>query len=224
MTVGVLARIMMRRWVIVIVGLFLTGLFCSVLVNAERTYWASVDLVFVQPGEGSVVNVSDAVVPSLINFAGIVQRRVNHEGTSVELPSSNSSLYGSGVRRGYSITLPNSGTQWAVSYSRPILAVQVVDGSPNEVRRTLNHVLNRVESVSRDLQAAHGVPAEELIFIDRSPETPEIVDLGSTKLGRTKGIIALSMVGLSLTALSALEIDRAVLRRRRSGAARGETL
>lgn len=223
MTVGVLARILLRRWSVVVAGVFLTALVCSTLLSAERTYWTSMELVFVQPGEGSVANVEDHVVPSLVNFAGIVQRRVSHEGTPVELPSSSATLYGSGVRRGYSITLPNMGTQWAVSYSRPVLAVQVVAGSPDQVRQTVNQVLDLIASTSRDLQSSRGVPAEEFIFIDRSPETPEIVDLGSTASGRMKGILALSLVGFALSALAALEIDRLLPKRIRSHAIQGAT-
>ena len=78
MTVGVLARIIFRQWVVVVVGAFMTALMCLVRASADRTYWTSVDLVFLQPGGGSMANVSDADIPSLINFAGIVQRRVSH--------------------------------------------------------------------------------------------------------------------------------------------------
>ncbi|WP_255769400.1 hypothetical protein [Pseudarthrobacter sulfonivorans] len=222
MTVGVLARVMLRRWAVVLVGVLMTALVCSLLINAGRTYWASVDLVFLQPGESAVANVSDSAVPSLISFAGIVKRRASQDGTPVELPSSNATLYGSGVRNGYSITLPNTGTQWAVSYSRPVLAVQVVGGSPDQVRQTVNRVLTMIEVSSRELQSEQGVPAKDFITLDRSPETPEIVDLGSSKTGRVKGLLALSMVGLALTALAALEIDRLVMLRTRSRSARNE--
>lgn len=221
MTAGVLLQIMLRRWLIVGVGLVLTVWACLVLAPGERTYWAKVDLVFVQPGAGSVVNVSDNVVPSLINFAGIIQRRVSHDGTPVELPSSSATLYGTGVRNGYSITLPNSGTQWAVSYSRPVLVVQAVGNSPDQVSQTLGRVLTQVESTAHELQTGSGAAADQFIVVDRSPSSPEIVDLGSTKLGRTKGILALSAVGLALTAFFAFEVDRIVLGRPLSRGARG---
>jgi len=209
-TAGLFLRIMIRRWVFVAVGVVLTAFGCSALVNGERTYWMSTDLVFVQPGGGSVTNVSDAVVPSLINFAGLVQRRVHEIGTPVELPSSNVTLYGSGVRRGYSITLPNSGNQWAVSYTRPVLAVQAVGSSPEEVRRTLSDVLALVQTTVRDLQAAQGVPAGEFISMDRSPALPEVFDQGSTKAGRVKGLLAFGFLGVILTAFTVIAVDRTV--------------
>lgn len=208
-----LLQIMLRRWLVVGIGIVLTVSACLTLAAGERTYWATVELIFVQPGAGALASASDGVVPSLINFAGIIQRRVSHDGSPTELPSSSASLYGSGVREGYSITLPNSGSQWAVSYSRPVLVVQAVGHSPDQVRQTLSRVLTQIESTAHELQADRGAPAEQFIAVDRSPSTPEIIDLGSTRLGRMKGILALSAVGLAVTAVVALEIDRLVLGR-----------
>lgn len=213
MTAGALLQIMLRRWLIVAVGVVLTVSASLFLADGERTYSAKMDLVFVQPGAGSMVNVSDNVLPSLINFAGIIQRRVSHDGTPVELPSSSATLYGSGVREGYSITLPNSGSQWTVSYSRPVLAVQAVGSSPERVRQTLSLVLAQVESAAHELQADSRAPAEQLIVVERSPASPEITDLGSTKSGQMKGALALSTVGLGLTAFVAFEVDRLAARR-----------
>lgn len=210
MTVGVLLQVMLRRWLVVGIGLVLTVSACLLLTAGERAYSSKVDLVFVQPGTGSVAKASDNVVPSLIDFAGIIQRRVSQEGSPVDLPSSSVTLYGSGVRNGYSITLPNSGTQWTVSYTRPVLVVQAVGNSPDQVRQTLSRVLTQIESTAYALQADEGAPAEKFIVVDRSPSSPEIIDLGSTRLGRMKGIVALSAVGLALTAVVALEVDRLV--------------
>lgn len=214
MTVGVLIRILLRRWAIVVLGLSLTAMACYLLSGVERTYGATLELVFVQPGRGSVVSVSDAVRPSLVDFAGIVHRRVSSEGSPVELPSSSATLYGSGVRNGYSITLPNSGTQWAASYSRPVLAVQVVGPSPYHVRQILDQVMTSVESEAQDLQRARGIPRNDFIDVQRSPSVPEVVDLGSTQLERAKAVLVVCLLGLTLTAFSALQIDRWLMIRR----------
>lgn len=217
MTAGVLLRIILRRWAVVLLGLALTLVGCTAIAGAERTYGASVDLVFVEPGRSSVVNASDAALPSLVDFARMVQRGVRYDSSMVELPSSNATLYGSGVKNGYSVTLPNSGTQWAESYSRPILAVQVVGATPEQVRQKLDQVLSLVESQARDIQTASGISGNRVIDVRRSPAVPEIGDLGSTKLGRMKGILALSLLGLTLTAIGAIQIDRLLLRRSVAG-------
>ena len=96
----------------------------------------------------------------------------------------------------------------------------MVGGSPAQVRQTVDHVLALIESTTRNLQSGQGVPTTRFIVVERSPETPEIIDLGSTKSGRAKGILALSMVGLALTVLAALEVDRLALKRARTRAPR----
>lgn len=221
MTAGELLRITLRRWYVMVLGLALTVWASSVLAAVDRSYWVEVQLVFIQPGGASVSSVSDHIVPSLISFAGIVQRRVTQTGSPEELPSSVATLYGSGVRDGYSITLPNTGTQWAASYSRPILVVQAVGHSPEAVRETLNRVLTEVDATAGELQNAKGVPPESHVFIDRSPATPEIIDVGGTKIGRVKGLTALAGVGLSLTAIIAVGFDRFLRKKNTTRPARG---
>jgi hypothetical protein len=220
MTAGELLGIMWRRRYVVVIGLILMMWGSSSLASVERTYWVEVQLVFIPPGGASVANVSDQIVPSLINFAGIVQRRVTEAGNPAELPSSGATLYGSGVRDGYSITLPNSGTQWAASYSKPILVVQAVGGSPKAARETLNRVLTEVDVAATELQNAEGAPPESHVLIDRSPATPEVIDVGGTHVGRMKGMAALAGVGLALTASGAVGLDRMVRKRRLAFAAR----
>ncbi|UZX05182.1 hypothetical protein F8G81_23265 [Arthrobacter sp. CDRTa11] len=214
MTAGELLGIMWRRWYIVVAGLILTMWGSSSLAAVERTYWVEVQLVFIQPGSASVANVSDQIVPSLINFAGIVQRRVTETGNPAELPSSGATLYGSGVREGYSITLPNSGTQWAASYSTPILVVQAVGRSPEAARETLDRVLAEVDVAATELQNAQGAPPESHVFIERSPATPQVIDVGGTKIGQLKGMAALAGVGLAMTGSGAVGFDRMMQKRR----------
>ncbi|TPV49817.1 hypothetical protein FJ661_14575 [Pseudarthrobacter phenanthrenivorans] len=214
MTAGELLRIVWRRWYVVVMGLILTIWASSSLAAVERTYWVEIQLVFIQPGGASVANVSDHIIPSLVNFAGIVQRRVTETGSAVELPSSGATLYGSGIREGYSITLPNSGTQWAASYTRPVLVVQAVGHSPEAARETLDRALTAVDVAAGELQNAEGVPPESHVFIDRSPATPAVIDVGGTAIGRMKGLAALAGVGLALTASSAVGLDRMVRNRK----------
>lgn len=220
MTVGELLRIVSRRWYVLVAGMILTICCSSSLVAVERTYWVEIQLVFIQPGGASVSKVSDHIVPSLINFAGIVQRRVTETGSPAELPSSGATLYGSGIREGYSITLPNSGTQWAASYTRPILVVQAVGHSPAAARETLDHVITEVDGAAGELQDAQGVPPESHVFIDRSPAVPAVIDVGGTGIGRIKGLAALAGVGLALTASVAIGFDRMARNRTLSAAGR----
>lgn len=223
MTAGILLRIILRRWYVVAACLAVVGWVCGVLVDTGRTYWVQAQVVFVEPGVGSVTSGNDGVTPSLINFAGIVQRKVAHEGNPVELPSTNATLYGSGVRDGYSISLPNTGNQWATSFSKPLLAIQVTGGSQEEVRDTLAEVLAQVKQTALDLQSQTGAAPETYIGVEASPAAPDVLDVGSTPLGMQKGLAAIIGVGTVLSGYVAYGADRIVNKWRRSLAARTTT-
>lgn len=203
MTAGTLLQIILRRWYVAIACLAAVMWVCLVLGQTGRTYWVQAQIVFVEPGGGSVSNVNDGVAPSLINFAGIVQRKVSGDGEPVQLPSSNATLYGSGVRRGYSITLPNTGNQWATSFSKPVLAIQVTGDSPEAVNQTLAEVVGQVKQAAFDLQSDTGARPNTFIGVDASPAAPDIVDVGSTPLGRAKALAVMAGIGVILSGCAA---------------------
>lgn len=212
MTAGILLRIIIRRWYVFAACLAVVAWTGINLGQTSRTYWVQAQVVFVEPGGGSVTNVSDGVAPSLINFAGIVQRKLASRGDAVELPSSAATLYGSGIRRGYSITLPNTGNQWATSFSKPMLAIQVTGASPDEVRESLAGVLDQVEQITLELQANAGARPDTFIELGVPSASPDILDVGSTPLGQAKGLAVLAGVGMILSGCAACGVDRLVAR------------
>ena len=208
MTTGILIEVIRRRWVVVALGIALTLFACMTATGRDRTYGATTDLLLVQPGKPSLATSPDSVAPSLIAFAGMVQQSARQDSNPIVLPSSATTLFGSGVTTGYSITLPNAGSQWTISYTRPVLAIQVVGTSPNEVRKTLNDVISLVEFKTLELQRTVPIPNDELIEVKKYPTFPDVVDLGSTKGEYTKGVFVLFVLGLTLTGIGATQIER----------------
>lgn len=208
MTTGMLIEVVRRRWIVAVIGVSLTVFACLILVDQDRTYGATTDLLLVQQGKPSLASSSDSITPSLIAFAGMVQQSARKESNPVELPSSAATLFGSGVTTGYSITLPNAGSQWTISYTRPVLAIQVVGASPDEVRKTLNDVIGLVEFRAFELQRTVGTPSDRIIAVQRYPSFPDVVDLGSTKAERMKGVLVLFILGLVLTGAVVIKLER----------------
>lgn len=207
MTPAIALRMIQRRWYVAVFVLAMTAWACVALLGSGRTYWAQGQVVFVEPGVGSVAGVNDGLAPSLINFAGVVQRKLTYEGGPTELPSSGSTLYGSGVRSGYALSLLNSGSQWAASYSRPVLELQVTGSTPENVRRTLDDALMRIRGAALGLQEEAGAPERLFIGVEISPSEPEIIDVGSTDFGRKKGLTVIAVVGFVLAGSAAYGVD-----------------
>jgi hypothetical protein len=208
MTAGILLRMIIRRWYVFATCLAIAVWIGMSLGQTGRTYWTQAQVVFVEPGGGSVTNINDGVAPSLINFAGTVQRKLTGDGAAADLPSSTATLYGSGIRRGYSITLPNTGNQWAASFSKPMLAIQVTGSSSDEVRTTLEDVLERVQQITLELQSDAGALPETFIEISVPPSPPDILDVGSTPLGKAKGLVVVGGIGITLSGCVTYAVDR----------------
>jgi len=146
----------------------------------------------------------------------MVERRVNYNSASVNLTLSTGTLYGAGIRHGYSVSLLNSGGQWAKSFRWPVLSVQVVDSSAEKVKEVLGQVIERINAASASLQKEAGV-AQALITTLTSPSSPEIVFGGGTPINRAKGAVFWVGIAATLSILAAVIVDKP--RRRRTAQA-----
>ena len=205
---GILIRIMISRWYVVASCLVLVAGIGASLSQSSRTYWTETEVYFVRPGGASVGSFDDGLAPSLIDFAGVVRSRVVSGGNASELPSSNVTLYGSGILNGYSVTLPNTGSQWAVSYSKPVLSIQVSGISRQEVSRTLQEVIDNIQRTAFELQSESGAGPESFIAVATSAGLPEVQDVSSSPASRAKGFAVLLAFGLVLSACLAFMVDR----------------
>jgi hypothetical protein len=152
-------------------------------------------------------------VAALVPFAALVEKRVNDDSASVNLVLSRGTLYGAGVKHGYSVTLPNTGGQWTKSFSRPVLAVQVVDSSAERVNEVLSAVIERIKEESAALQQEQDVHGA-LITTVTTPSSPEIIFGGGTQTDRVKGASAwLALSGAAAIAFAAT-VERQIARRR----------
>lgn len=201
-----------RRWYLAVVCLAGLAWVIGLMGHVDRTYWAQTDVLFVEPGGAAVASINDAAAGSLIEFSGLVARKVADEGHPAQLPSPNVTLYGSGVRKGYSVEVTDTGTQWAPSYSQPKILIQATGDSPDEVRRTLKEVTSQIREAAMNLQQSAGARMDSYIMVNTSSEDPPVADVGSTRSGRAKGLIAFTSVGLVLTVCAAWGFDQVVTR------------
>lgn len=203
-----------RNWKVVVVGLACTLLAAVVaLRQSDPVYWMQADFVFVAPGAQVSGPVNPDVTAGLVAFAGAVEREVNDGAAVRRLASPTATLYGAGERQGYSVILPSSGGQWVTSFDRPTLSVQVVDPTSAGAQRTFDQVAARIDEVADRLQDESGTPSDERISVAQVPADVRPSDVGSAVGGRVRGLAALGVVGVTLTAIVAALADR-----RRTGA------
>jgi hypothetical protein len=186
-----------------------------VLSDSPRVYSAQTDVVFLAPGNGAIRGLNDGLAQTLVDFAGLVGKKVTDGRPSLKLSSPSATLYGTGVREGVSISLADAGGQWGHMFNRPVLSVQVVDSSSEEVANVLNSIVRDISRTATTLQSETGAPSTDFITIETVPEAIEINSIGQTRTSVAKGLVALTIVGAGLTLGAAIWLDRSRREKRR---------
>ncbi len=206
-----------HRWLWLFAGLLALVSATGVSSHVEAVYWTHVDVVFLPPnspsGQGNVLEGDSA---SLVHFAALVEREINGSRALPRLSSAEATLYGAGVRRGYSVTLPNLGGQWQTNFNRPALSIEVVDSSEPRVRAVLAQVVGRVKGLARDLQQRSGVSAGARIWTQEFPEDVSVSYVSGNRK-RATGASLLLGGGLVLSAAVMVTGRGAGRRRRQAG-------
>ncbi|KRD42979.1 hypothetical protein ASE38_01425 [Cellulomonas sp. Root930] len=205
-----------RRWYVVVGGLVAIAILCFGAQNSAGVYWTQVDVVFLIPQSARNPNSLEVTSQSLISTAGVVALRVNHGETASALSSSSVSLVGEGIRDGHSVRLPNAGGQWADNYTRPVLDVQVVGPSRDDVRAELDALLAQIQSTLDDLQISGGADEFNRITTQYAPSSP-VISFIATQAKRA--IVAIVLLGSLLTLAAVVLVDGVVGRRARRRAA-----
>lgn len=205
-------RSMLRRWYLLVLGIVIAGAVFWMFQRSSAVYESETTVVFVSPGTTSISGVDVLQTSSLVAFAMIVQNQVNDGQTVTRLGSSAATLFGSGVRKGYQVAVPNNGSQWEYSFPNPELDIQIVGPSSEWVQQTQTRLLDRIQHYTDIDQARLGVAKDQWIGMSIVP--PESIQyVGATKGMRERGLLALLVVALFLSACAATMLDRALLRR-----------
>lgn len=186
------------QYVVAVMGLALTALIAWFAVNAPGVYEADAYVVMLPPSNPS----SNAFFTSrsLVITAGVVSQAVPGD-PDIPLPTAETvPLSSLGIKHGYSVQLPNSGTQWVYVFNRAELSVQVVGSSPDEVRSTLDRVVLKINKELAAIQSAQGTSSWEMIRTELSPHRPSI-SYSSGSRSRTGLVTLLLGVGLTVVAM-----------------------
>lgn len=204
---------LLRRWYVVLPGLALTVV-CAVLLMSRPGVWTTeVQVILVSP-KGALAEGPSLVSPeeSLIAMAGLVEREVNAEAPPEAETSEGVPLEGRGVRRGTLISLPNAGGQWNFNFVSPILSVQVVGPSPDDVVAQRRSAVARIDRTLYDIQAADGTGPSRMITSRVIPQEPPVLLANGRPTRAAAGTL---LLGLVLVTSLTLLLDRVLLRHRR---------
>ena len=191
-----------RRWYL---ALGIALLMLPVLVAAHEgtgVYYSKTDVRFLPPMpiQG---NVFQADPLQVVPFASIVVHQFNADDRDESPRSTSAPLYGSGVRKGHLVYLPNSGSQWQVSYSRAAITVEVVGESADDVAAERDRIVKRLSALAEATQQERDIGPQLRITTELDLTTSFVAYVGVRNSRAELALIFLTVgvvVGIPLAA------------------------
>jgi hypothetical protein len=196
-------RSVRSRWYLLALGLLLTAAAVVLVPPAQGVYWVRAGLVLLPPNHESS-NPLRVESESLIYFAAAVEREFNENGSRARAATSDATLYGEGVRQGYTVVLNSIGSQWSPGYDRPHISIQVVDSTPERARAVFNDIVTRLDTIVRNRQLDAQVEPRMMIRTTLAPSNPGIAYVAGSERREQAAIF---LLGCCMTVLAIRAIE-----------------
>lgn len=184
------------------------------LMASGGTYSTSTVVSFLRPAATSLAPANGALDGSIIAFAGSVAQETTIKSPSFARYSMHDApFHGAGVREGARVGLVYSGSQWASTYGKSDIEIQIVGRSFDWVETTQTQLVDRVLSVSEDRQAALNVLPDDRITAQVAPITTQIDFIAPSQRSQLAASAAMLTATLIAGAWGSITLDR-LLRRR----------
>lgn len=211
MTSRELAKLILRRWYLVLVGLVATIAILWPTTHRPGVYWTQVEAVVLPPTFDRFPNRYEDPQYSLSALAGVIVTDFNGGDAPLQTASSGATLYGEGVREGSQVRMLNLGTQWNPLYDLPRIDVQVVGDDSVAVAEQANQITTRLADLLAQRQRDLNVDPALTATMTTSPSEPSVYYITGS---RTRAMAAGGIVGLVLTISAVYALEKFLTRRR----------
>ena len=201
-----------RHWLLAVSGVLLSLAAAGLVAHQPGIYWSQANVQFLLPVTDGNPNSYQFSSNSLITLAGVVGKAVGGSGSGAAPTSDEVTLVGTGIRSGYSVRLPNSGGQWATNFDKAQLDVQAAGATPAEVTGTMERVISEIETELRTRQEEAGVRPSLMVTTTVSPPN---IPIYQGRGSRIRAVGASLLIGLALTTITVVAVDRYPIRRAR---------
>jgi len=182
-------------------------------IKAKGVYWSRVQVRFIAPTSEEFPNGLQISPSSTVMTAGAVRRMVDDQDPPRTV-SPDVTIFGLGIKQGWSVNLPNTGGQWASNFTNPYLDVQAVGPTSEYVTSTMNRLIDEISAALATLQSDAAVKQVNLITTQLSPLGPP--PLFFQRGSRIRAALASLGLGVGLTAAAVGVASRWMRRRAES--------
>lgn len=211
-------RSLLRRWYLVMLGAGLSVFALWLCLDRPGVYWTEFNIVLLAPTYEFYPNQLEDPYEALAPMAGVLVTEWNQDRRPLRMASTDTTVFGEGLRRGVRLRLPNNGSQWLPAYTTPSIQVQIVDDDPVRVSEEARRVRAEVDALLERRQASAGIVPSMRVTAMAAPDDPTVSYVAGSRV-RTMG--AVGLVGASLTLVGTYWIDRWLSRRGRPSGSAG---
>lgn len=198
-------RVLLRQWVIVVVGGVIT-VGCGLLVIRDNpVFFTRTEIAFLAPTSSVYPNALRTQSEDIIETAGVVAKRVTGASKVTKYAAPEVTLVGLGVRDGWSLRLPDTGGQWATNFATQKLTLDVVSPSRAETAARQQALLDQIGHELLTLQQAAGVDPVDQITMLPAPQSTVIFQVSGN---RQRALMMTALLGGLLTVAVALAVER----------------
>ncbi|KFF60732.1 hypothetical protein JF66_02555 [Cryobacterium sp. MLB-32] len=214
MSIREILSAMVRHWYIPIALLACAVLITFMLARDGGIYSTNTVVSFMLPTTTTLSPYNGTRDSSVITFAGAVVRETNNGQPPARFSTSDAPFYGTGVREGSVVDLADSGSQWASTFSKSDVEIQIAGRTVDWVETRQKELVDRVLRISNAEQAALGIPPKDRITATVAPTTMQIVYVSSSRTSQLAAGAAMVAAALIVGAWGSIACDRLRLRRR----------
>lgn len=207
---------MLRRWYVPVGSLLCAALFTVALANDGGIYSTKTVVSFLRPASTSLSPTNGTNDSNIIAFAAAIVQSVNNGRPAARYSMDDAPYYGAGIRQGVLVDLTNSGNQWAATFSKAEIEIQIVGRTLEWVQSQQRILVAKVVSTAESQQASVGIVPKDRISVSVVPLTTEIEYVSPAISSQLTAGAAMFGVALILAAWVAVRVDRRLLRRRLS--------
>jgi hypothetical protein len=210
MTSDDVAQAVLRRWWVLLIALGVTVLLMRALAPAPPVYWARYDLNLVAPDRSGEVYSRISAPPSVTALAGVLEVLLGGNDMGPQAATQTVPIFGLHNRTGVQVLAKDRGFQWSRDYVAA-LAVQIAAPTADEVDRQAAALLDRARATLATVQDQYGVPRASQVTL----EEPSAIEIVRVYPAGTRAMVGLALLGVGLSLILTVTVDRLLLRRRR---------